>query len=701
MSEHVLVVELWYSGAWHDLTAAGEVYRDIIVSTKRFGATQTAKINPGSTRMSLVNADGKYNPENPLSPLYGLVGRNTPIRVSADGQVRWTGEAAEWQPARVLGGPRRTEVTGGGILRRLGIGTSPIMSALTSGILAINPSIYLPLTDGPLATVAGTPVPLGKAVAADGVRFGQVAGPPGDTRALPEMVSDGVGGAGAWTATLPTPTGDDWTIDIAMRGVRKPGVANTFDLLNWTTADDTPNEVFWQVGVTWGTSDTTDTIRVFGYEVIGFNSIVVDLTSKIVLDSTWHQIRVQGVHTGTTTEIYIVVDDDPTFGYGSTTLLGGGISWVQLVSATSGVLTSGSVGHIAVYDSQNPGDAWSGFGGRAGEQAADRFARVCAENSINATFIGNAAADSRPMGPQPTARLLDVLYDCVVTDGGILYESATAAELVLRCLGTLYRQTPVLVIDVATDIVPPLAGVVGDRTIRNDVTAQRRGGSSARSSLTTGAMSTQAPPAGVGVYDTQLEVNPSSDASLPDYASWLVACGTTEGVQYPSVTLDLDANPVLDLSDVEIGTVIEPTGIPIVDDPQTPRLLIVGMEERVDTHRRTITLTTVPAIPYDVEILDTGGYLDCGASTTSEALDTTETGVDLLIADVCTWTHADGDYNIIIGGEVMTVTAVGAVGGSLGAYTQTLTVTRSVNGIVKAHASGAEVHVADPVVLAA
>jgi hypothetical protein len=51
------------------------------------------------------------------------------------------------------------------------------------------------------------------------------------------------------------------------------------------------------------------------------------------------------------------------------------------------------------------------------------------------------------------------------------------------------------------------------------------------------------------------------------------------------------------------------------------------------------------------------------------------------------WTHADGDYDIVVGGEVMTVTNV--VG-------TTMTVVRSVNGVVKSHPASSAIALADP-----
>ena len=75
------VVELYYSGAWQDITA--DVVQDGIQITYAAGG------DPASMTLTLLNTDGTYSPRNPTSPLYGLIGRNTPIRCSvAHGSVR-------------------------------------------------------------------------------------------------------------------------------------------------------------------------------------------------------------------------------------------------------------------------------------------------------------------------------------------------------------------------------------------------------------------------------------------------------------------------------------------------------------------------------------------------------------------------------------------------------------------------------------
>lgn len=688
--KRTLVFELYYSGSWHDLTAADEVYTNIVVTATRFGAWQQEKWKPGEAKASLKNTAGKYNPECPTSPLYGLLALNMPMRVSESGNVLWTGLAAEWRPGRPLGDARRTEVTGGGILRRLGIGLAPITSALMSAVLATTPMAYWPLTDEAGASIGGSVVPgqPGFDISPGVIKMSAIEGPPGDRAKLPELASNAVEGVPALTATPASSTGDSWTIDVGIWG-KKTGSSSVMTPLVWSTADgEFALTAVWvdgavqQISASGVNRDGTATLATTG---------TVD-----AFDGVWHQVRLSVGQSGSTATLSMWVDGTSA-GTDTETWTPGAIRAITVMSQTTTTVASASIGHITLWSGAGPSDMWEAFQGHPGEKAHTRFARLCTENGIAFTLYGPVDDPGRPMGPQVSGKLLDVLYDCVVTDGGIAYESASGTELVLKTLDGLYRQTPVLTVDVTTDIVPPLDPLIGDKRRRNDVTASRPYGSSARYVVTTG----QYAMGSIGKYDTKVDPNPSDDAALYSYASWVASHGTVSGVQYETVVLDLDANPGLDPSAVDIGAVVKLVGIPAVDDPEDPTLLVTAIEHAIGTHRRTMTLRVVSAKPWDICVLDgTAGYLDCGGTLTNEVLDTTETDVDVVISDACAWTHASGDYGIVIGGEHMTVTAVSGVLGTMGTRTQTLTVVRSVNGVVKSHAAGAEVHVTDPIVLA-
>jgi plastocyanin len=99
----------------------------------------------------------------------------------------------------------------------------------------------------------------------------------------------------------------------------------------------------------------------------------------------------------------------------------------------------------------------------------------------------------------------------------------------------------------------------------------------------------------------------------------------------------------------------------------------------------------------------TDGYAGSGTGSTvvenpaisttvlASSATTTATSLSITASDADGWTHDDGDYEATLGGEVVTVTAV-----SGSAPSQTLTVTRSVNSVVKAHDAGTEIQLYRP-----
>lgn len=70
---------MWWSGAWNNVTSDVLVRDGVEVVRGR--TAEDASSSPAECRFSLKNADSKYSPRNSSSPLYGLIGRNTPVRV--------------------------------------------------------------------------------------------------------------------------------------------------------------------------------------------------------------------------------------------------------------------------------------------------------------------------------------------------------------------------------------------------------------------------------------------------------------------------------------------------------------------------------------------------------------------------------------------------------------------------------------------
>lgn len=74
-----LTTELLLGGVWTDVSADVRYADGVQISRGR--ADQASQPDPSSCELTLTNRDGKYSPRNPVSPYYGLLGRNTPIRV--------------------------------------------------------------------------------------------------------------------------------------------------------------------------------------------------------------------------------------------------------------------------------------------------------------------------------------------------------------------------------------------------------------------------------------------------------------------------------------------------------------------------------------------------------------------------------------------------------------------------------------------
>ncbi|MBO0917542.1 hypothetical protein [Streptomyces laculatispora] len=75
--------EIQVGGAWVDVTA--DTYTRDPITISRGTADEASSTEPSTCSLTLNNREGKYSSRNPLSPYFGLIGRNTPLRVSVPG----------------------------------------------------------------------------------------------------------------------------------------------------------------------------------------------------------------------------------------------------------------------------------------------------------------------------------------------------------------------------------------------------------------------------------------------------------------------------------------------------------------------------------------------------------------------------------------------------------------------------------------
>jgi hypothetical protein len=75
-----LRIEIDAGGTWTDISS--DVYARDQVKMTRGRPDEASATNPGSCTFTQNNRSGKYSPRNPNSPYFGLIGRNTQMRVS-------------------------------------------------------------------------------------------------------------------------------------------------------------------------------------------------------------------------------------------------------------------------------------------------------------------------------------------------------------------------------------------------------------------------------------------------------------------------------------------------------------------------------------------------------------------------------------------------------------------------------------------
>lgn len=372
--------------------------------------------------------------------------------------------------------------------------------------------------------------------------------------------------------------------------------------------------------------------------------------------------------------------------------------------AETGGLTDCTIGHLsvqgAITDVFEQDDQLNAY---IGETAPERVARLCSEAHLPADVTGYGGP---PLGAQRSQAFVDLLREAEFGDSGILHSPRGSLGFAYRSLTSTYSRDPALTGAWSElGIVPGAAPVDDDRYAANDVTLSRPEGEYFRAVQSSGAANVQDPPLGIGRYEVgDTKVSAASVEALAQRTTWELHLGTVDEPRITGLTIDLGSAPyvaatpeVLARADavrrLDVGDRILITDMPTWWGAPNADLIVIGLKPEVGPwyHRRTFAVR--PRQPFHVLHWSTDGdRLSAVGTVTAEALDTTETAIDITPPDRLAWGHGDGDYEIVIDGEVMTVTGVTDLGGG----DQRLDVVRSVNGVVKTHDAGALVDLADP-----
>lgn len=681
MAKTNLVAELFYSGTWHTVLA---YTRDpALINRERPPGSEPT---PSSVSLTL---QGIHNPKNPLSPLWGVAGQNTPIRLKLGTDVRFYGEVASWAPGRSLGyngagrGDAWTAIQVTGILRRLGQGAEVLRSALfrsISGVTpdAFTPTEYWPMEDGSESTSIASAIAGRSSGTVSGTAAFASSGPLGSAPVL--QASTG------FTAAFPVSSYTDtgrWALAIAVNIPVEPALSTTLltvpvsggTLASWRLSfvPGSPSEIRWE-----------------GYNSAG--SAVAGRLSQQLVGSPggptedgfyghWWMITVGSEQDGTASLAWVGASDGTTASSGPHAQIGNvsePLSTHQPISGPIAISVDSSldgigIGHLSVFtDTSFDFLQWGFFRVRAvsgwlNEQGHDRMERLCFEEDITVTVEGS---ESQPMGAQPRETLVNLFAEIERTDDGMVFEPRTSYGLVYRTGRERRNRSVVLALNYALkEVAPPLVPVLDDLATRNDVTVQRLNGASARAVKETGALSVLAPPDGIGKYTTQVDVNTSTDAVLTDHASWWLHKFTQDGVRYERVTVYLDA---LSASQATAAALVDVDDVITIDNLPTDETLVQarlqvtgGYSESIESHGRTITFNCVLASTYDTAKWGSdalGSRFGARSTVLAEDLTATETAADVTATGevwITTASHPSRfPFDVTIGGLSYSCTAI-------------------------------------------
>lgn len=682
-------IELFLDGAWVDITADVRLEAGITIT---FGVqAESGTADPASCALSVNNKDGKYSPRNAAGPYYGHLSRNTPLRVKVGAQPRFAGEVSEF-PARwnLPGSDVWTPLVASGVLRRL-VRSNLLESPLTSGIVGIAANDHV-TGYWPMEDLAGSFVSM---VPEAGPGF-VYAGAPVLANVDPGPASQPIPTwAGAMGVFYPRgSTGTSFTAGFILV-MPEAGTTNGAELFRVYVDGTARTWVFTY------DSASAGQLRLTVYNSAGASIFTSLYAGTAGLNGRTTFLKLEANNNGANVDFYV----QPYPGGGTPgNIAGQSVGAPQYVYVGTGQAITGDVGigHVVLGDTNTAlftGDFDAALRAYSGETVSARMTRVAALAGVAMTVTAGPSENAY-MGPQPDGSALEIMRAAEAADvGGILRDAIDTVGLVYITRAARYNTAQsgaTLDYDLGR-FSPPLEPVDDDANTRNDVTVTREGGSSARAVKTTGPLNAQPYPDGIGAYPYAVTLSLSTDTILPDVANWLLSLGTIDETRWPRITVDLlqhaDIATALEL--LRPGWRLALINLPVWVGQETAALHVIGWTETITASTRHITFNCVPAGPFQVFELDTETYGRLAPTTavTNEALDATETGVDFT-GEAMVTTAANPTafpFDIEIGGERMTVGSATA---------GTLTVTRSVNGVVKTHLTGAQITLADPVVLA-
>ncbi len=663
------------------------------------GEYHKAEVRNGIGGTAVANPDLSLVAENAAS-FADAAGRTWTVNAGAkvtNYRQRFIGEVTDWPVSWEAGGHDVTvTITASGLSRRLNQGAQPLRGSyyrgLTSTVAPIANIIgYWPFEDGQHSSVVAS--------ALSGVGPARVVGSPNfaaDSEsfacsgALPQLTT-----GAAFAGTLPNHTATSAIQVFLLVAVPAGGVASPQRIVAFRT-----NGNAYRLDVE---LQTNGSLTCHGY--LPDNSVAFTLgPTGFAVNGTAFRLGLQVEDSGS--DVVVTLSTlEPGDSVGEFT----SATWssVQAPRATDWVIAPDggmdgcTIGHLSF---QNVVDTIWAFSALLSaydpEPAGRRIERLCGEEGIAFAGFGDLD-DSELLGPQRSGVTLpELLAAAAEADSGQMLElrDSPTASLAYRNRVSLYRARRTVWVGYADPnglVAGELVPLTDDATLRNDVTVSRDNGSSFRLEQDSGPLSV----ATVGRYLESVQLNVHGDTQLPDLAGWRLHLGSAlDEPRWPTVTWDLSrageagAENLAELVALDLGQKIVVDSLPTYLPADGVNALAVQLVEVLGPWCWDVVATTVPAKVFNVAVFGQEDSRYSGVGTVlSGSLTTTATSVGITCPHDVRWGHNDGDFIVLIGGEAMQVTVV--TGSTV---SQTLTVVRSINGVVKAHSAGESVELYYP-----
>lgn len=389
---------------------------------------------PAQLTFTLKNFDGDYTPRRQESPHFPYMKVGLPVEVFVDTgasgeQSQFTGFVDSIRPTwDVTGRLALVEFSARGVLNRLDQGTPPSLSPMQRAFLrSATPDYLWTLEDADDATEAaeanGGP---GMTVNNTGVTTFGVEST--DLAGVERYVT--VTNTGGLTASAPALPNTRFVAMSYWAKLNSASTDATILLLNNGAFDDT------------GTVDTY-TSQAFASGPPGFTYKLFDsvptnlgtldsgarhdggvLVGIDPFDGAWHNVFVTYQQSGTAILGKLWVDgllaDQLTISGQTLSVL----SDAMLTSIETGGGTTGTVtfSAFAIYSDPAAANTYGAGTAWVGEGCWTRFLRLLEEEGTPGAISTGATSGGRPMGPQPTGTIVDLLRQCEAVDGGVMVD---------------------------------------------------------------------------------------------------------------------------------------------------------------------------------------------------------------------------------------------------------------------------------------